>query len=329
MQVLVTGGAGYIGSTVAAALVRGGHDVCVLDNLSKGHRAAVPPDAAFVAADLADERAIDALFAERSFDAVIHMAALIEAGESMREPGRFFRNNSFLTLQLLEAMRSHGVQRFVFSSTAALYGVPEATPIREEFPLHPVNAYGESKLFVERMLAWYRQIHGLRFASLRYFNAAGARSIDHGEDHSPESHLIPLVLEVPRGMRDAVKIFGTDYDTPDGTCVRDYVHVLDLASAHVLALEALDGRESMTYNLGSGRGYSVREVIDVSCRVTGADIPAIETERRPGDPAVLVASSDKIREELGWRPEHESLETILSTAWAWHKAHPHGYADRT
>lgn len=316
MKLLVTGGAGYIGGIVAAELARAGHAVTVVDNLCKGHRATVPAEARFVEADLADRAALDAVFAASGFDAVLHFAAYIEAGESMKEPARFFRNNSANTLNLIETMQAHGVSRIVFSSTAALYGNPEHVPIEETAPLLPTNAYGESKLIVERMLDWMHRVHGLRYASLRYFNAAGA-SAERGENHQPETHLIPRILEVARGGASEVSIFGTDYATPDGTCIRDYIHVLDLASAHLLALDGLAGRTRLIYNLGNGRGFSIREVIEAARRVTGRAIPAVERERRPGDPAVLIASSERIRRELGWEPRYTKLEDIIATAWIW------------
>jgi UDP-glucose 4-epimerase len=324
VKILVAGGAGYIGSVVCAELLAAGHRVVVYDNLSRGHRAAVPPGAELVVADTADRAALDEVFARHRIDAVMHFAALIEAGESMKHPELFFRNNSASSLTLLEAMLHHGVERIVFSSTAALYGEPETIPIRESDPLRPANAYGESKLLVERMLEWFHRIHGLGYASLRYFNAAGAAK-DLGEAHQPETHLIPLVLQAALGARDSVSIFGTDYPTADGSCIRDYIHVADLAKAHLLALEALNGRAKLIYNLGNGRGFSVREVIAAARRVTGRNIKAVEAPRRAGDPAVLVASSEAIRQELGWRPQYPELETIIETAWAWHRRHPAGY----
>jgi len=334
MRVLVTGGAGYIGSVVADELLQAGHQVVVFDNLSRGHRQAVPKNAELVVGDLADRASLDQLLRSREVDAVMHFAALIEAGESMKAPEKFFRNNTANTLTLLEAMLAAQVKRFVFSSTAALFGNPERTPIEEDDPLHPTNAYGESKLLVERMLAWFHQIHGLRYASLRYFNAAGASRPDRGEAHQPETHLIPRILEVALGRAENVNIFGTDYPTPDGTCVRDYVHVSDLASAHKLALDALEtasGSASplipnpLIYNLGSGHGFSVRQVVEVAREVTGHRIPVIESPRRAGDPAVLVASSKKIRRELGWQPRFPDLETIVESAWQWHRTHLDGY----
>jgi len=316
MNLLVTGGAGYIGGVVAAELLRAGHSVTVLDDLSRGHRKAVPLGASFTQANLADREALDVLFSASRFDSVLHFAAYIEAGESMRTPAVFFRNNSANTLNLLEAMLAHNVGRFVFSSTAALYGNPETTPIDEDAPLRPTNAYGESKLIVERMLAWLHQIHGFRYASLRYFNAAGATA-ERGENHQPETHLIPRILDVARGKSEAISIFGSDYPTPDGTCIRDYIHVLDLASAHLLALDALSTQSRLVYNLGNGQGFSIREVIDAVRRVTGHPIPIVEQERRPGDPAVLIASSERIRRELGWQPRYASLDRIIETAWDW------------
>ena len=331
MRVLVTGGAGYIGSVVAAELLQAGHEVVIYDNLSRGHRQAVPKNAALVVGDLADRAGLDHLLRPRAIDAVMHFAALIEAGESMKAPETFFRNNTANALTLLEAMLATGVKRFVFSSTAALYGNPERTPIEEDDPLCPTNAYGESKLLVERMLAWFHQIHGLRYASLRYFNAAGASRPNQGEAHQPETHLIPRILEVALGRTQHVNIFGTDYPTSDGTCVRDYIHVSDLARAHVLALSALEKTGDtfcpLIYNLGNGQGFSVRQVVEVARQITGHPIPVIESPRRAGDPAVLIASSEKIRRELGWQPKFPDLETIVESAWQWHRNHPDGYKD--
>ncbi len=327
LNVLVVGGAGYIGGAVAGELLRQGHAVTVFDNLSYGHRAAVPQGTELLVGDTLDASALDAAFRSHRFDAVMHFAALIEAGESMREPERYFRNNSFGTLVLLEAMLRHKVDRLVFSSTAALYGDPDRVPIDEGQPLRPTNAYGESKLLAERMIGWMHRVHGLRFACLRYFNAAGAIDRDRGEDHRPESHLIPLVLQVALGRRDSIDVYGTDYPTPDGTCVRDYVHVADLARAHLLAVEALSARPRMHYNLGNGHGFSVRQVIDAARRVTGHAIPSFDGPRRPGDPAVLVASAARIEAELGWRPTHTGLDSILRSAWEWHSRHPDGYRE--
>jgi UDP-glucose 4-epimerase len=325
MAILVTGGAGYIGSTVTRLLAARGYEAVVFDNLTTGHVRAVPDGVPLVEGDIGDAAALDAVFKAHKIDTVMHFAALIEAGESMKTPLPFFRNNTASALNLLEAMHRHGVDRFVFSSTAALFGNPERLPIAEDDKLAPTNAYGESKLLVERMLHWLHRIHGLKFAALRYFNAAGAASPDHGEAHQPESHLVPVVLQVALGQRPAISIFGTDYDTRDGTCVRDYIHVSDLADAHVLALEALNTRSKLTYNLGNGAGFTVREVIETARKVTGHAIPAREEPRRAGDPATLVASSARIRAELGWTPQHPDLEDIIGSAWEWHRRHPNGY----
>lgn len=317
MQILVTGGAGYIGGTVAQLLLDNGHNVTVYDNLCHGHRSLVPSGAAFVEGDIADRNGLESLL-RAGFDGVMHFAALIEAGESMKKPEIYFRNNSASTLSLLEAMLAAGVNRLVFSSTAAVYGEPESTPIREDAPLRPTNAYGESKLLVEQMLNWLNRVHGFRYASLRYFNVAGAIE-GRGEAHEPESHLIPLILDVALGRRASIKIFGKDYPTQDGTCVRDYIHVHDLARAHLLAFSALGERDRLIYNLGNGVGFTVREVIESARRVTGHAIPVVEEPRRPGDPAVLIASSEKIGKELGWKPEYTQLDDILKSAWKWHQ----------
>jgi UDP-glucose 4-epimerase len=318
MRVLVTGGAGYIGSVVADCLLRGGHSVTVLDNLSKGHREAVPAQAEFILADTGDQPVSANIFEREKFDAVMHFAASIEAGESALHPERFFDNNCARTLTLLQAVLKYGVPRFVLSSTAAVYGEPRQTPITEGHPLEPTNPYGESKLIVERMLSWFHKIHGLRYASLRYFNAAGATP-ERGELHDPETHLIPLILQVPLGKRPSISIFGTDYPTKDGTCIRDYIHVDDLATAHLLALDGLEEHSELICNLGSGNGFSVREVVEVARKITGHPIPAVEAPRRAGDPAVLVASSEKIRRELGWEPQHSDIESIVRSAWEWHE----------
>ena len=328
MRVLVTGGAGYIGSVVADHLLRDGHSVTVLDNLSKGAKQAVPNQADFVLADTGDEPALDRIFQAGHFDAVMHFAAFIEAGESMLSPELYFDNNSAKALTLLRAMLRHQVSRLVFSSTAAVYGDPTRLPIMEEDPPAPTNPYGESKLMVERMLAWFHKAHGLRYASLRYFNAAGATA-DRGEMHRPETHLIPLVLQAALGQREAISIYGTDYPTKDGTCIRDYIHIDDLATAHLLALDALAQTQTQThvedsqliFNLGSGSGFSVREIIDVAGRVTGRKIPVVEAPRRPGDSAVLIASSEKIKRALGWQPRHSDIEAIVRSAWEWHSTH--------
>jgi UDP-glucose 4-epimerase len=324
MRVLVTGGAGYIGSVVVAQLLQAGHQVVVYDNLSRGKRGAVTPGAELLVGDISDPLALDAAFGSGGFEAVMHFAASIEAGESMQVPEKYFGNNTAGTLTLLQAMLRHNVKRLVFSSTAALYGEPKRTPIQEDDELDPTNAYGESKLLVERMLAWLHRIHGLHYASLRYFNAAGATRL-LGEVHDPETHLIPLILQVAQGKRSHISIFGTDYPTPDGSCIRDYIHVLDLAGAHLLALDALAKQSRLIYNLGNGRGFSVREVIEAARQVTGHPIPAVESPRRPGDPAVLVASSEKIMRELGWKPKYPELEPIIASAWQWFQDHPQGY----
>ena len=317
MRILVTGGAGYIGGTVAQLLLDDGHQVVIYDNLCHGHRSMLPAGAEFIEGDVADRCALEKTL-HTKIDGVMHFAALIEAGESMRQPEIYFRNNSASTLSLLEAMLATGVKRLVFSSTAAVYGEPESTPIREDAPLRPTNAYGESKLLVERMLEWLNRIHGFRYASLRYFNVAGAIK-GRGEAHEPESHLIPLILDVALGRRTNIKVFGTDYPTPDGTCIRDYIHVQDLARAHLMAFNALKERDRLIYNLGNGVGFSVREVIESARRVTGHPIPVIEEPRRPGDPAVLIASSEKIGKELGWKPEYTELDAIVKSAWVWHQ----------
>jgi len=332
MKILITGGAGYIGGTVAGLVGARGHQAVVFDNLSHGRRDMVPADAEFVEGELADRPALENLFKTaksngRPFDGVLHFAALIEAGESMVRPETFFRNNTASTLSLLEAMLAAGPRRLVFSSTAAVYGEPEVTPIEEDARLQPTNAYGESKLLVEHMLGWMHRIHGLRSASLRYFNVAGAPEgpdgVTRGEAHEPESHLIPLVLDVALGRRASIKIFGDDYPTQDGTCIRDYIHVSDLADAHLLALAALETEDSaqhrLIFNLGNGQGFSVREVIESARRVTGHAIPAEVHPRRAGDPAVLVASSAKAIRQLGWKPNYTQLDDIVRTAWIWHQ----------
>jgi UDP-glucose 4-epimerase len=317
LKILVTGGAGYIGGTVAATLLAGGHSVTVYDNLCHATRAMVPGGAEFVQGDVADRPRLEALLSS-GFDGVLHFAALIEAGESMAKPEVYFRNNSAATLSLLEAMIVTGVRRFVFSSTAAVYGEPTTTPIREDAPLQPTNPYGESKLIVEKMLSWMYRVHCFPYASLRYFNVAGAAA-GRGEAHEPESHLIPLVLDVALGRRQQIRIYGDDYPTVDGTCVRDYIHVEDLAEAHLLALETLEGGGQRIYNLGNGSGFTVLQVIEAARRVTGHPIPVEVADRRPGDPAVLIASAEKIGRDLGWKPRHTSLDTIVASAWEWHQ----------
>jgi len=338
VNILVTGGAGYIGGTVAGLLAENRHRVVVFDNLSHGRRDLLPAGVEFVEGELADRSFLEKIFTSAKaqgepFDGVLHFAALIEAGESMVYPEQFFRNNTASTLSLLEAMLAHGPRRLVFSSTAAVYGEPETIPIKEDARLCPTNAYGESKLLVEQMLGWFHRIHGLRSASLRYFNVAGAAEavgnlegaggVTRGEAHEPESHLIPLVLDVALGRRASIRIYGDDYPTPDGTCVRDYIHVFDLAEAHILALNALEtviaSQKRLVFNLGNGQGFSVREVIESARRVTGHPIPAEVHQRRPGDPAVLVASSEKAVRELGWKPRYTQLDEIVRTAWIWHQ----------
>jgi UDP-glucose 4-epimerase len=325
MNILVTGGAGYIGSAISQSLIKTGHSVTVYDSLVTGHRSAAPEEALFIQADLSDSHTLVKTLTDQKFDGVIHCAAFIEAGESMKDPGRFYANNLANSLALIETAVRAGVKRFVLSSTAAVYQSSEE-PLTEESQLGPTNVYGHTKLMVEQVLDWYRNIHGLHFAALRYFNAAGALT-GRGEAHQPESHLIPLVLRVPLGEREAAHIYGTDYPTPDGTCIRDYIHISDLVSAHLLALNGLGERDRLIYNLGSGNGYSVREVIETARQVTGHAIPAKELPRRPGDSARLVASSEKIKQELGWEPEHDNLHEIVSSAWEWHQSHPKGYED--
>jgi UDP-glucose 4-epimerase len=332
VRILVTGGAGYVGGTVAALLAAQGHKPTIFDNLVHARREMVPEGVDFIEGDLADRNAIEGIFSTATkdgqpFDGVLHFAALIEAGESMVRPEIYFRNNTASTLSLLEAILACGPRRLVFSSTAAVYGEPDSVPIKESARLQPTNVYGDSKLLVEHMLGWFHRIHGLRSASLRYFNVAGApegaKGVVRGEDHEPESHLIPLILDVALGRRGSIRIYGEDYGTPDGTCIRDYIHVSDLADAHLLALQALEtegaGKERLIFNLGNGQGFSVREVIDSARRVTGHAIPAEIHPRRTGDPAVLVASSDKAIRELGWKPRYTQLDDIIRTAWKWHQ----------
>jgi UDP-glucose 4-epimerase len=325
VQVLVTGGAGYIGSVVVEELLRDGHAVVVYDSLAKGQRGAVAPEAAFVEGDLRDGDRLRGALREHGVEAVVHMAADSLVGESVQDPAKYYRNNVGAGLALLDAMRDVGVARLVFSSTAAVYGEPAKQPIEESDLTAPTNPYGETKLAFERALAWYAPAYGLRYASLRYFNAAGATA-RCGEVHSPETHLIPLVLRAAAGQQPHVTVFGEDYPTRDGTCVRDYIHVVDLARAHVLALAILDER-SATYNLGcGGEGYSVREVIEAARAVTGREVPVRLGPRRAGDPAVLIASSDRIKRELSWRPAQQDLGAIVASAWEWLQAHPQGYA---
>ena len=325
MRILVTGGAGYIGSHTVKHLLEHGHDVVVLDNLSQGHRAAVPAGR-LVVADLKDGDRLDQLFIEQRTEAVVHFAADAAVGESVVNPAKYYQNNLVNSINLLDRARRHGVTRFVFSSTCATYGTPAVVPITEETPQAPINPYGQTKLAFEKMLADYAAAYPLGFAALRYFNASGATPDGTlGEDHTPESHLIPIVLQVALGQRPHVSVFGTDYPTPDGTCVRDYVHVDDLASAHRLALEKIAPGVGMHFNVGMGRGYSVREVIRTVEQVTGKPIQVVEAPRRAGDPPALVASADKIRRDLGWTAKYTDLTDVVRTAWDWHRTHPQGY----
>ena len=323
MRILVTGGAGYIGSVVTEHLIEAGDTVVVLDHLSQGHRGALHPQATFVEGNVGDRALLDDLMRTYPLDGVMHFAGYTLVGESMQRPFPYLRDNVVNGLTLLQAMVEHGVKRFILSSTANLFDRPQRIPIAEDEALVPGSPYGESKHILERILGWLDRIHGLRYAALRYFNAAGATAA-HGEDHDPETHLIPLVLRVALGQREQVSIYGDDYPTRDGTCVRDYIHVSDLASAHILALRSLD-QGSRVHNLGNGQGFTVREVIQVAREVTGHPIPAVVGPRRPGDPAVLVASSERIRQELGWQPRFADLRAIVSSAWEWHRGHPDGY----
>ncbi len=323
MNVFVTGGAGYIGSVCVEELCDAGHSVTVLDNLSEGHRSAVDPRARFIQAELADRDAVFRAVRDSNAAAVVHFAASALVGESMTDPSKYFRNNVLCGINLVDAAVAAGVKKLVFSSTCATYGTPERVPLDESLPQRPVNPYGESKLMFERILQWYRQIHGLEFVALRYFNAAGA-SGRFGEHHRIETHLIPNVFRVALGQKAQVEIFGTDYPTPDGTCIRDYIHIADLAQAHMLALES--GRSGF-FNLGNGEGFSVKEVVAACARVSGRPIPVKEMPRRPGDPPRLIAATDKARTELGWTPRHPKLEDIVATAWAWHQRNPEGYPD--
>lgn len=323
MRILVVGGAGYIGSVTVDQLMAANHDVTVVDSLVAGHAEALHPDCEFVQADIRDEEALGRLFASHNFHAVVNYGGYIQAGESVQQPGRYFANNVGGTITLLNAMVTYGVNRLVFSSSAAVYGEPESVPITEDAPVHPVNPYGETKAIVERMLPWYQQSAGVNWVALRYFNAAGATETK-GEDHRPETHLIPIVLEAAYGQREFVALFGTDYPTRDGTCVRDYIHVSDLAAAHLLALDRTE-TGSGAYNLGNGTGASNREIIESARRVTGREIRVVEEARRPGDPASLVASNARAVAELGWRIEHPDLDEIVASAWHWHEAHPEGY----
>ena len=329
MAILVLGGAGYIGSHTVYGLIAAGRDVVVADNLLTGFRAAIHPSARFYEADIRDRAAMARIFEREDVEGVIHFAASSQVGESMADPLKYYDNNLCGTTALLEVMVAHGVDKIVFSSTAAAYGEPERVPILEDDPTKPTNCYGETKLAMEHMIGWVSRAHGLRYVALRYFNACGAHPGGAiGEAHSPETHLIPLILQVPNGQRDSIAVFGDDYPTRDGTCVRDYIHVTDLAQAHILALDyLLRGGENEVFNLGNGVGFTVSEVVEAARRVTGHPIPVEISPRRAGDPAQLVASSEKARAVLGWKPELDCLDTIISTAWAWHKRHPNGYGE--
>jgi len=325
MRILVTGGAGYVGSHCLRHLLNGGHEAVVYDNLFQGHAPAVPAGL-LVQGELSDQPKLTALMKDRRIDAVMHFAALALVGESVQKPELYYRNNVLGSFHLLDAMREAGVRKIVFSSTTATYGTPAKMPIAETTPQQPINPYGFSKLVVERMLDDFAAAHGFGFAALRYFNAAGAATDGSiGEDHTPESHLIPIVLQVALGQRPSISIFGDDYPTPDGTCVRDYVHVEDLASAHLAALERLQPGKAIKVNLGTGRGYSVREVIEACRRITGHPIPAVTAPRRAGDPPELIADARLARELLGWTPRYTTIESIVETAWRWHRSHPRGY----
>lgn len=327
MSILVLGGAGYIGSHTVYELIDAGREVVVADNLQTGFRAAVHPQARFYKADIRDRAAMDRIFEKESIEGVIHFAASSQVGESMTDPLKYYDNNLSGTTVLLQSMVAHGVDKIVFSSTAATYGEPERVPILESDLTNPTNCYGETKLSMEHMMGWVSRAHGLKYVALRYFNACGAHPSGRiGEAHDPETHLVPVILQVPNGKRESVSVFGADYPTKDGTCVRDYIHVTDLSAAHVLALDyLLGGGDNNIFNLGNGVGFTVNEVIEAARAVTGHPIPAIVSPRRAGDPAQLVASSEKAKAVLGWKPKYDDLETILSTAWAWHKSHPNGY----
>jgi len=328
MKVLVTGGAGYIGSHMVDMLIRGGYEVVIYDSLVTGHKSAIHPKATFVQGDLLDQPKVQQLFQDHQFDGIFHFASYIVVPESMVKPFKYLRDNYLAAANLLEAATEHGVKRFILSSTAALFDAPEIIPIKETERVIPGSPYGESKAMIERLLYWMDHIYGLKYCCLRYFNAAGAHPDGHiGEDHQPESHLIPIVLQVALGQRESVTIFGEDYPTPDGTAVRDYIHIYDLATAHILAFEALADGRSRYYNLGNGRGYSVKEVIETAREVTGHAIPVTMGARRAGDLAVLVADSTTIQEELGWEPRFAELKQIIETAWNWHVSHPKGYGE--
>ncbi len=324
MILLVTGGAGYIGSICVERLLQQGHKVVVVDNLQEGHREAVLPDAMFYEGDFGDRALLENIFKSHEIDAVIHFAAETTIEFSMTDPGLYFRNNLVNGIILLDVMRKFGCNRMIFSSTAATFGEPQYTPIDEGHPQKPINSYGESKLMFERVLDWYHKAYGLKFNSFRYFNAAGA-SERLGEAHRNESHLIPVIIQVVLGQAEKLQVFGNDYPTEDGTCIRDYIHVIDLAQAHIQALDNLDEHSDQKYNLGNGRGFSNLEVVRMVEKVTGQNVPFEFTARRPGDPAILVASSELARKELGWKPMYDDLEAIVTSAWKWHRAHPNGY----
>lgn len=330
MTVLVLGGAGYIGSHMVDRLVDQGTDVAVVDNLIKGHRAAVRPEARFYQGDVRDKKFMRSVFKGEQIDAVVHFAAFSIVPESMEKPLDYFDNNTAGLINVLEVMNEFDVKRIVFSSTAATYGTPETVPIKETDKQEPINPYGESKLMMEKIMHWSDLAYGIKFVALRYFNVAGAKADGSiGEDHGPETHLVPIVLQVANGQRDDLKIFGTDYDTPDGTNVRDYVHVVDLADAHILALKYLaEGNESNAFNLGSATGFSNRQILEAARQATGKEIPAEDAPRRPGDPDTLVADSSKARDILGWQPQYDDIKTIIATAWKWHSTHPNGYNDK-
>ena len=324
MKILVTGGAGYIGSHAVRILLKNKYEVTVYDNLINGHKKSLPAEAELVVGDLNGKEKLDKLFKKHKFDAVIHFAAFIEVGESMKNPAKFYRNNVVNTLNLLEAMVNNNIKKIIFSSTAALFGYPNEIPIKEETKKEPVNVYGRTKLIIEQMLSDFDSAYGLKFIALRYFNASGA-DFGIGEDHNPETHLIPLVLQVALGKRESISIFGTDYPTKDGTCIRDYIHVTDLVDAHMLALnKLLSTNKSDYYNLGNGDGYSVKEIIEIAREITCHKIPAVKSKRRAGDPAVLIADSTKIQKELGWKPKY-GLKEIIKSAWEWHKNNPNGF----
>lgn len=325
-NIFLTGGAGYIGSATTQRLIELGHTVTVYDSLIKGHLGAVTEGAGFIQANLKDQATLKIALNSQVFDAILHFAAFIEVGESMKDPGKYFQNNLCNSLQLIELGIQAGIRKFLLSSTAAVYASSDE-PLREDSVLHPDNVYGQTKLMVEQALEWYRITHGLHYAALRYFNAAGALP-QRGEAHQPETHLIPLVLKVALGQQEAINVYGDDYPTPDGTCIRDYIHIDDLVSAHLLTLEALAEGDRLVYNLGNGAGYSVMEVIQAARQVTGHPIPAISAPRRPGDAPRLVASPDLIKRDLGWQPETPALRDIVASAWEWHRTHPHGYENQ-